>query len=109
MKRIFWVSVALLVIGLAPAGSASATITPTVHGLLDLVLSGNNDAADMNVLWLGDTRFDTYSTRLFVDAAVTDRIQVFTQTLLTETPGVRPMGAYAMIDPWLGRDVHLVA
>jgi hypothetical protein len=80
-----------------------------VHGLLDLVLTGKTEAAELNQLWLRDSRFDAYAARIFVDGAATDRIQVFTQLLVTENIGVRAMGAYAMVDPWVGRDVHLIA
>jgi hypothetical protein len=98
-------AVALLVA--PPARARAAEVN--VHGLLDLVFSGKSDAGELNQLWKGDSRFDTYAARLFVDGAVTDRVQVFTQLLVSETPGVRAMGAYAMADPWEGRDIHVIA
>lgn len=100
-------AIAALMVGLhaAPAYAVDAK----VHGLLDVVLAGHTDAIEYNQLWLGDTRFDAYSARIFVDGAVTDRIQVFTQLVADEAIHVRAMGAYAMIDPWEGRDVHVIA
>jgi hypothetical protein len=91
----------------APRGALATDVK--VHGLLDVVAAGKSEAAELNQLWLGDSRFDTYAARIFVDGAVNDRVQVFTQLLVTEIPGVRAMGAYAMIDPWRGRDVHVIA
>lgn len=96
---------------LAAAGRAEATggVEARVHGLLDVVLAGKSEAFDLNTEWLGDTRFDAYAARIFVDGSVTDRIQVYTQLLADEVVGVRAMGAYAMFDPWEGRDVHVIA
>ena len=99
------VAAALLVsVYAAPARAVDAD----VHGLLDVVLAGHSEAIDLNQLWLGDTRFDTYAARIFVDGQVTDRIKVFTQLLADEAIHVRAMGAYAMIDPWEGRDIHVI-
>jgi hypothetical protein len=89
-------------------GTALA-VDARVHGLLDVVLAGKTEAIEYNTLWMGDTRFDTYGARIFVDGAVTDRIQVFTQLLVEEAIGVRAMGAYAMFDPWKARDIHVIA
>src|SRR5690349_980249 len=91
----------------APRAAFGADVK--VHGLLDLVATGRSETAELNEMWLGDSRFDAYAARVFVDGAVNDRVQVFTQLLVTEVPGVRAMGAYAMIEPWKGRDVHVLA
>ena len=115
MKRLGTRSLARITLGVAAAlriaawpGTALA-VDAKVHGLLDVVLAGKTEAIEYNTLWLGDTRFDTYGARIFVDGAVTDRIQVHTQLLAEEAIGVRAMGAYAMFDPWESRDIHVVA
>lgn len=105
------------VAGIAAVLAAAASAAPTgasagdvrVHGLLDLVMAGKSEAAELNTLWKGDSRFDTYAARLFIDGTVSDRVRVFTQLYASEELAVRPMGAYAMIDPWEGKDVHVVA
>jgi hypothetical protein len=80
-----------------------------VSGLLDLVATGNSAAIPLNSLYRGDTSFDAYRLRLFVDGAVTDRIQVHTQLLFAETSGARAFGAYVVADPWVGRDLRFLA
>ena len=91
------------------AAPPSAAVEADVHGLLDLVATGNSEAIQLNSLYRGDTSFDAYRVRLFVDGAVTDRLRVHTQLLFAETSGARAFGAYVMAEPWEGRDLHVIA
>ncbi|HEY7727872.1 MAG TPA: hypothetical protein VID50_05415 [Candidatus Eisenbacteria bacterium] len=118
MKTICWnpvtggaLAAGLLLVAALLFPAPAPAVDATVHGLLDLVATGNVDEETilLNSLYRGDTAFDAYRLRVFADAAVTDRIQVHTQFLLAETSGTRAFGAYVTADPWAGRDIHLVA
>jgi hypothetical protein len=89
----------------APASGAEAN----VHGLLDLVGVTHGETAELNAMWAGVSPFDAYQARVFVDGAVSDRIQVYTQFLFTEEGAGRPLGAYMMAAPWENRDIHAIA
>ena len=80
-----------------------------VSGLLDLVAAGKTEAASRNVTFRGPSPFDGYQVRIFVDGAVSDRLQVFTQLHFTEAVMSRAVLAYAMANPWEGKDLHFVA
>jgi hypothetical protein len=95
----------LLLLGLP--GQAVAVET-NVHGLLDLVTTGNSEAIPLNIFNRGDTPFDAYRLRLFVEGAVTDRVQVYTQILFADAASARALGAYVMGDPWEGLDLHFI-
>ena len=107
MTRRLLAGLALLAaIGIPPASGAELR----ARGLLDLVLSSGDDAQDWNKLTQGDSNFDPYRLRLFVDAAVAPQIDVFAQTILHEgTAKIVADGAYAQWTPWSGRDAHLQA
>jgi hypothetical protein len=94
--------------GWASAGRAESPAV-SVHGLLDLALTGHSEAAELNLLWKGDSRFDAYAARIFVDGSVTDRLEVLTQLLADEAVGARAFGAYAQYRLREGHDVHLIA
>ena len=115
MNRLDWGRVlrsgfALLVAVVAAAWTplrASASDV-RVRGILDLVLDDKGEGAEVNYLW-GDNALDSYRLRLFVESAVSDRLDVFTEALYNEDVGVVPFGAYALFHPSPGRDMHVMA
>lgn len=102
------VAAAVALLGITPPGAARAGDV-RVHGLLDLAESGTGEAVGLNTLYRGDTPFDAYRLRIFVDGRVSDHVQVYSEMLLDEAVGARAMGAYASITPWSGRDLHVLA
>ena len=50
-----------------------------VHGILDVVGAEPGRAFEHNALIRGDSPFDAYSVRMFADAQVNTRLQIFTQ------------------------------
>ena len=92
------------------ATSANAEIDMRVRGLLDLGVTTGSQSIDRNLTTFGDTNFDPYRLRLFLDAAVADGLDIYVQTLLDENfMGLRADGAYLMWTPWNQRDLHLEA
>ncbi len=79
-----------------------------VRGILDLVFDDKGEGAEVNYLW-GDNALDSYRLRLFVESAVSDRLDIFTEALYDEDIGVVPFGAYALFHPSPGRDMHVMA
>ncbi len=77
-----------------------------LQGLLDLVVSERGDAIPLNLLWR-DNQYDSYRFRFFATAAVSDRLDIFTELLANEDVGVVPFGAYATFHPSPGRDLNL--
>src|SRR5882762_5997474 len=71
------------------------------HGLLDLVATGRGPAFDQNVLIRGDSPFDPFGLRLFADAQVNPRLQVFSQLMLRDATGPYVDGAYLLFTPSL--------
>jgi len=100
-------------IGLAAllvAGHAVAAPEATWRGLLELGLVSSEEARALNRLSLGDSDFDPYRVRLFVDARVAPTLEVHLQTVLHEgLSAIRADGAYALYTPWQGRDLSLEA
>jgi len=79
------------------------------HGLLDLVAAERGLAYQSNILTRGDTHFDAYSVRMFGDALVNPRLQVFTQVVLRDVSGLYVDGAYLNFTPDPNRDLHVLA
>ena len=107
MRLGFFVVVAALVAAL-PAPSARAGQVQ-VHGLLDLAAAERVPAYELNTLIRGDNPFDAYGARLFADASVNERLQVFTQLVLRDATGPYVDGAYLMFTPRPEMDLHLIA
>ena len=101
---------ALLALSLfkAPAGAAEG-LPIVVHGLFDLNAHSGSAALQMNGFLVGDTPFDPYRLRIFLEAEVSPTIQVYAQSLLDEYHYELVEGAYAMVTPWKDRDAHLLA
>ena len=80
-----------------------------VHGLLDLVGAGRNEASEYNVLTRGDAPFDAYGLRIFADAQVSPRLQIFSQFVLRDATNPYVDGAYLLFTPASARDLHVLA
>ena len=107
MKRIAlgaWVALAVLA---APVAAAPEV---KVRGLLDLGLVSSVKGDSLNRLTFGDSNFDPYRLRLFLDARLSPNLELHAQTILHEGMSViRADGAYALWTPWLDRDLSLEA
>ena len=80
-----------------------------LHGLLDLVLAQRSDTYDLNKLTRGDSPYDPYGLRLFVDGSVNERVDVFGQVVLRDGATPYVDGAYVLFTPFAGHDAHLLA
>ncbi len=91
-------------------GSAHAEADVRLRGLLDLGLVSSLDGRELNRLTFGDSNFDPYRLRLFLDARLSPTLEVHVQSILHEGAGaLRADGAYALWTPWTGRDLSLEA
>jgi hypothetical protein len=82
-----------------------------LRGLLDLGLVSSMKGDSLNRLTFGDSNFDPYRLRLFLDARLSPNIELHVQTILHEGFGhvIQADGAYALWTPWLDRDLSLEA
>lgn len=82
-----------------------------VHGLFDVVAAERGRAFDANVLTRGDSPFDAFSLRLFVDGKVNDRVQIFSQIVMRDASetALYVDGAYVSWTPRPGHDLHVLA
>lgn len=108
MKHRSWLRGATLVAALACVSSARASEIH-IHGLLDAVGAERASAFDLNTSFRGDNPFDAIGVRLFADALVNDRLQVFTQIALKDESGIYLDGAYLMFTPRPSLDLHVQA
>ena len=89
---------------------AQAAAEMKLRGLLDLGLVSTNESRRLNRLTFGDSNFDPYRLRLFLDAQLSPALEVHVQSLFTEgLEQMRTDGAYALWTPWPNRDVSLEA
>ncbi len=107
MRRARAVACAVVVLALGGPTAAGAATQFVVHGLLDVTAAPPHTAYDLNRLTAGDSPFDALGVRLFADARVNGRLQVFTQVLARDESGLTLEGAYATWTPSPGRDLHL--
>lgn len=78
--------------------------------LLDLGWVSSETGRRYNQHSQGDSQFDPYRMRLFLDAVVSPGLTVFTQAIVHE--GAMPVvldGAYVRWTPWTERDLHVQA
>ncbi len=102
--------IAPLAAAAALAGSGAAGAAEVrFRGLLDVVAVDDSPAFPLNRLTRGDSPFDPYGLRVFADARVNDRIQVFAQTVLRDATAPYVDGAYAVFTPFPERDAHVLA
>lgn len=80
-----------------------------VSGLLDVVAAERGTAYDTNLLTRGDSQFDAYGLRFFVNAQVSDRLQVYSQFVLRDATSPYVDGAYLQFTPSPTRDLHVIA
>ncbi len=100
----------LLALALLVPAAAHADADVKVRGLLDFGLVSTNDSRLYNRLTFGDSNFDPYRLRLFLDAQLSPALEVHVQSLFTEGLGaMRADGAYALWTPWPDRDLSLEA
>jgi hypothetical protein len=100
-----FVSLAVALLAAADAGAG----TVQVHGLIDVVAAEPGAAYETNRLTRGDSNFDAYGVRLFVNAEVNPRVKVFSQFVYRDASMPYVDGAHVMFTPWAGRDAHLLA
>jgi hypothetical protein len=101
---------ALLVALAGPAATAGAAPEMRLRGLLDLGLVSSVKGDSLNRLTFGDSNFDPYRLRLFLDARLSPNLELHAQTILHEgMTAIRADGAYALWTPWLQRDLSLEA
>ena len=99
-----WVTLAVL------AAPAAAAPEMKLRGLLDLGLVSSVKGDSLNRLTFGDSNFDPYRLRLFLDARLSPHLELHAQTILHVGMNViRADGAYALWTPWLDRDLSLEA
>ncbi len=104
--RVAFVTLAML----AFATHVHAEAQWKAHGILDLGLVSSIEGRELNRLTIGDSNFDPYRVRLFLDARVAPGLELHVQSILHEGAwGLRADGAYAMWTPWEGRDLSLEA
>jgi hypothetical protein len=107
MKRALgWIALIALVPG-APQRALASDLR--IHGLLDVVAAEHSDAHDLNRLTRGDSSFDPYGLRLFVDSQVTNRLAVYSQFVLRDATTPYVDGAYLLWSPLPSHDAHLLA
>jgi hypothetical protein len=95
-------------LAMPPAAAAEAEDRLTVHGLLDLVATERGPAFEANRSTRGDSPFDPFSVRVFGDARVNHKLQVFSQVVLRDASGIYVDGAYAVFTPDPARDLHVM-
>ena len=110
MNRVSFARVAVLaaVAAAGLAGPARASDVQ-VRGLLDLAETTEGAALTLNRLNRGDSPFDAYRLRLFVEGKAGDQFDVFTQLMLNDATNPYVFGAYVSFTPDPQRDLHVVA
>src|SRR5262249_18569953 len=103
-----WTPAIALTLALAGASPVAPTEFP-IHGILVLVAAGPGEAYDLNVLTRGDSPFDAFGVRLFLDTQVSDRLAIFPQVVLRDATSPYVDGAYLNFTPSLTRDMHVLA
>src|SRR5262245_951430 len=87
-------AIAIAVLTVAPSARAASDLD--VRGILDVVGTGHSRAFDSNLFNLGDSNFDAYRLRMFVEGPVTDGFSVYTQFLFDDATTPRAIGAYLL-------------
>ncbi len=91
----------------APRGSHASDVR--IHGLLDLVAAERSPARELNRFARGDSPFDPFGLRLFVDSKVSDRFELYSQLFLRDATTPYVNGAYLLFTPFPVRDAHVLA
>ena len=80
-----------------------------VHGLLDVVAAQRGPAFDCNTLVRGDSPYDAYGARMFVDGVVNPRLTARLQVVMRDASGLYVDGAYATFTPSPALDLNVEA
>jgi hypothetical protein len=80
-----------------------------IRGLLDVVAAQRSDTYQLSQLTRGDSPYDPYGLRLFIDGNVNERVDVFGQIVLRDGTTPYVDGAYVLVTPFAGSDTHLLA
>ena len=105
-RRLTLTATAALALSLAiPAQAADVGF----RGLLELVAAGRGPAYDYNVLTRGDASFDAYGVRLFANARVNPKLELFGNLVLRDASAFYVDGAYLQFTPSADRDLHVLA
>jgi hypothetical protein len=104
-----WIALAAAWLGamLAPPPARASDIE--IHGLLDFVAPEHSAGLDLNTLARGDSQFDPYGLRLFVNGSANDHLAVYSQLVVRDAVAPYLEGAYASWTPWSTRDAHVLA
>ena len=103
-------AVALLVVHLISPVDASSLDDLRIRGLLDCTAAGGTRAVSLNLLNNGDSNFDPYRLRLFLDAPLEGGFSAHVQAIVIgQNYALLQYGAYAVWTPIEGRDLHLEA
>lgn len=79
-----------------------------LRGLLDLSAAGGDEALDLNAMNQGDSNFDPYRLRLFLDSQFEGGFEAHIQAIVIgQNYAVLQYGAYALWTPFPERDLHL--
>lgn len=99
----------LIAAGPSPAGALTSDAIQ-LRGLLDLTAAGGDRALSLNAFNNGDSNFDPYRLRMFIDANLERGFAVHVQAIaIGESHALLQYGAYAMWTPLEGRDLHIEA
>lgn len=81
-----------------------------LRGLLDLAAAGGEPALSLNAMNNGDSNFDPYRLRLFLDADLEGGFEAHVQAIVIgQDYALLQYGAYALWTPVAERDLHLEA
>ncbi|HET9941021.1 MAG TPA: hypothetical protein VFR25_07950 [Candidatus Eisenbacteria bacterium] len=100
---------ALAACALAPTPGRAQLPDVHVRGLLDLVAAQRSDTHELNTLSRGDSPYDPYGLRLFVDGNVNEHVDFFGQVVLRDGATPYVDGAYVLFTPFHAYDTHLMA
>lgn len=100
-------SAALAVVLVTAADAAAGPVQ--ISGIIDVVAAEAGAGYETNRLTRGDSNFDAYGVRLFVNAEANPRFKIFSQIVYRDASSPYVDGAYVMFTPWAGRDAHLLA
>lgn len=101
-----WIALAAVLMSSAPRAWAGDV---TVRGLLDVVAAQRGDAFATNLRVRGDSPYDAYGARLFVDGQVNPALTARLQVLLHDASGPYVHGAYLTWTPKPERDLNVQA
>ncbi len=79
-----------------------------IRGLLDLAFTHGEEAVSLNALNQGDSNFDPYRLRIFLERAFDGGFEAHVQAIVIgQNYALLQYGAYGLWTPVAGRDLHL--